>query len=68
MRLFVVVLGVLVLLMGSVWALQGAGYIPGSFMSSNPTWILIGTPFALAGLVITFLGFRTKKPTTKAEP
>jgi len=68
MRLLIVVLGIVVLLMGSVWALQGAGYIPGSFMSNNPTWIWIGAPTAVAGLVIIFLGLRAKKPTTKAEP
>jgi len=67
MRLLVVVLGVIVLLMGSVWAFQGAGYIPGSFMSNNPTWIYIGAPAAVLGLVVALLGVRGKKPAAKIE-
>ena len=67
MRLLVVVLGVIVLLMGFVWAFQGAGYIPGSFMSNNPTWIYIGAPAAVLGLVVALLGVRGKKPAAKIE-
>src|SRR2546426_10971324 len=42
MRLIAVVFGVLITLAGIVWALQGLGVIPGSFMSNNPPWIWIG--------------------------
>jgi hypothetical protein len=56
MRIILVVLGVLVSLAGAVWALQGAGFILGSFMSNNPTWIWIGVITALLGLGVLGLG------------
>ncbi len=55
MRIVFVVLGVLILLAGAVWALQGAGFIPGSFMSNDRTWLWIGAITAVLGLgVLTF--------------
>ena len=55
MRIVFVVLGVLILLAGGVWALQGAASIPGSFMSNDPTWLWIGAITAVLGLgVLTF--------------
>ena len=55
MRIVFVVFGVLILLAGAVWALQGAGFIPGSFMSNDPTWLWIGAITAVLGLgVLTF--------------
>ena len=55
MRIVFVVLGVLILLAGAVWALQGAGLIPGSFMSNDRTWLWIGAITAVLGLgVLTF--------------
>jgi hypothetical protein len=62
MRLLFVVVGIIVLLMGSVWAFQGAGVIPGSFMTGDPTWIAIGAPTAAAGAILTVLGLRAKRP------
>ena len=59
MRLIVVIFGILVLLAGAIWALQGIGVIPGSFMSNNPTWIWIGVVTALFGLVILAFGIRS---------
>src|SRR3989475_11060025 len=56
MRPIVVVLGVILLLAGAVWALQGAGYLLGAFMSNDPTRVWIGIVTALAGVRI--LGFR----------
>ncbi len=58
MRIVFVVFGVLVLLAGTVFALQGAGYIPGSFMSNNPPWIWIGSITAMVGLAILAFGIR----------
>ena len=68
MRLLFVVVGIVVLLMGSVWAFQGAGYIPGSFMSNDPTWIGIGAPTAAAGAVLMLLGLRTKRGSPPEMP
>jgi len=66
-RLLLVVVGIIVLLMGVVWAFQGAGYIPGSFMSNDPTWIYIGSGTAVVGVLLAVLGFRAKAA-TKAPP
>ena len=59
MRPIVVVLGVILLLAGAVWALQGAGYLLGSFMSNDPTWSWIGIVTALAGVGIVAFGVRS---------
>jgi hypothetical protein len=59
MRFVFVVLGVIVLLAGTIFALQGAGYILGSFMSNNPTWIWIGTITAVVGFGLVLFGFRS---------
>ena len=61
MRIILVVLGVLVALAGAVWALQGAGFILGSFMSNDPTWTWIGAVTALAGLGILAFGIRSRR-------
>ena len=59
MRPIVVVLGVILLLAGAVWALQGAGYLLGSPMSNDPTWLWIGIVTGLAGVGIVAFGVRT---------
>ena len=66
MRLVLVVLGILFLLAGLVWTLQGVGLVQGSFMSNNPTWVWIGGVTALAGFGIAVLGLTTKAATKKA--
>ncbi len=66
MRLVLVVLGILFLLAGLVWTLQGVGLVQGSFMSNNPTWVWIGGVTALAGFGIVVLGLTRKAATRKA--
>ena len=66
MRIILVVLGVLVALAGAVWALQGAGFILGSFMSNDPTWIWIGAVTALVGLGILGIGLRSGRTAKRA--
>jgi uncharacterized membrane protein YdcZ (DUF606 family) len=59
------VVGVILLLMGIVFALQGANYIKGSsLMSDNPTYIYVGGVVALVGLVLLLLAARMKAMTT----
>ncbi len=61
MRIILVVLGVLVALAGAVWALQGAGFILGSFMSNDPTWIWIGAVTAVLGLGTLAVGIWSRR-------
>ena len=49
--------GVLIVLMGAVFAGQGLGYIPGSFMSNDPKWFWIGGAMVVAGLALGAAGF-----------
>jgi hypothetical protein len=46
------VVGVLIALMGAVFAGQGLGYIPGSFMTNDIHWFWIGSAMVVAGLVL----------------
>ena len=52
MKAFVVVLAVLVLLIGGVFAGQGLGYIPGSFMTGDIRWFWIGSGMIVVGLAL----------------
>ena len=45
-------IGVLVVLVGAVFAGQGLGYIPGSFMTGDLHWFWIGGAMVVAGLAI----------------
>ncbi len=65
MRPILVVVGIIVLLMGAVWALQGAYVLPATFMRGN-TWIAIGAGVAVFGIVIAFLGTRSSPPAKAA--
>lgn len=48
--------GVILIIAGVIWALQGFGEIGGSFMSGNSVWAVIGPVVAVAGLALAALG------------
>jgi len=52
MKLGLNVLGVLGLLIGGVWMLQGLNILGGSFMSGQSRWFEIGAVCAVAGLAL----------------
>jgi hypothetical protein len=63
-----VVVGLILLLMGVVFALQGAGDIGGSsVMTGNSIYIYIGGAVALVGIVVLVLGFRSGRSTMRSE-
>jgi len=37
-------------LVGLVWALQGAGALPGSFMTGDPLWLWLGLALVVAAV------------------
>jgi hypothetical protein len=54
--------GIVVIIVGAVFALQGFGVIEGSAMSNSHTFELAGPLVALAGLVLAALGLRHRRP------
>lgn len=52
------VIGVLLLLIGVVWTLQGIGTLGGSVMTGVALWAVIGPVVGLVGLVLGWMGVR----------
>ncbi|MGH2502434.1 MAG: hypothetical protein ACRDID_07945 [Ktedonobacterales bacterium] len=62
MRSVGIVLGVIILLVGVVWTLQGLNILHGSVMSGSMLWTMIGPIVAIVGLVLLFgVGLRRRK-------
>ncbi|MEQ4301885.1 hypothetical protein ABNF97_10925 [Plantactinospora sp. B6F1] len=53
-------LGLLAVVVGAVWTLQGLGRLGGSVMSGEPLWAVIGPVVVVAGLVLVVLGLRAR--------
>jgi hypothetical protein len=58
MRWILVILGVLMVLMGIVWALQGANLLLGSPMTGNPFWLVVGIVIIVVGAALSFFAWR----------
>ena len=52
MRGGLAVVGAIILLAGAVFAGQGLGYIPGSYMSGDIKWFWIGSGMVILGLAL----------------
>jgi hypothetical protein len=52
--------GVLLILAGIIFTLQGAGVVGGSAMSGVTLWAVIGPVIAVAGLVMLAVGSRRR--------
>jgi hypothetical protein len=50
MRIASSIIGVVMVLMGSVWILQGINVLPGSFMTGQLRWAAWGTVAVIAGI------------------
>ena len=50
MRIILNVAGVLCLLVGCVWILQGINILPGSFVTGQTRWAIYGCLLVVAGL------------------
>lgn len=57
-RIALTVGGVIALLVGAVWVGQGANLIPGSAMTGDRTWLVIGLIVGLVGIVLIVIGRR----------
>ena len=60
-RVALIVVGVVALLVGVVFAGQGANLIPGSSMTGDRTWLYIGLVLAVVGVVLFVVGLRRRR-------
>lgn len=58
MRYVLLVVGALMALVGGVWILQGVGILPGSFMTGESFWAIMGVLVLVAGAMLIFSGAR----------
>ena len=68
MRLVLYIVGVLLLLMGSGWILQGVGIIPVGGMAYQVKWAYIGAEVDLVGIGLIVLARRRKTPPPAPKP
>jgi hypothetical protein len=57
-----VVAGVVLVLLGLLWTLQGLDIITGSSMSGTTTWSIIGPIVLLLGAFVMSVGIRGRRP------
>jgi hypothetical protein len=57
-RILLTIAGMLIVIAGVVWTLQGLGFIKGSVMTGVTLWALIGPLIAVGGLAVTVTGLR----------
>lgn len=52
MRIVMIVAGVLCLLLGCIWILQGINILPGSFMTGQTKWAVYGGVLVVVGIAL----------------
>jgi len=60
-------LGLLAVVLGAVWTLQGLGVLNDSVMSGVEIWSIIGPIVAVIGLVLITVGLRIRNRAKRAE-
>jgi hypothetical protein len=50
--------GVVLVLVGAVWTVQGLGYLPGSVMTGVRFWAVVGPVVAIVGVLLVVHGVR----------
>ena len=61
---------VLLIVAGGVWILQGINILPGSFMTGQPRWAIIGAVVVVAGIALLVFANRrlSGAPRTAGPP
>ena len=60
-RYVLLIVGGLMILMGGVWLLQGISILPGSFMTGQMFWAIMGAVFLVVGGLLALAGFRLNR-------
>lgn len=60
MRTAILVFGILLILAGGIWILQGINLLGGSFMSGQSQWTLIGSVVLVVGVILVAVSRRKR--------
>jgi len=61
MRIGMNILGLLCLLVGGVWILQGINILPGSFMTGQTKWAIYGCLMVILGIGVLISANRSRR-------
>ena len=61
MKIILNIFGCMLVFSGSVWALQGMGFLPGKLMGGHKEWIVYGALAVAAGVAI-LMRSKLRKP------
>jgi hypothetical protein len=61
------IIGILLVLAGAVWFLQGINVLPGSFMTGQPQWAVYGGIAIVVGAVALWFANRRRKGTGSSK-
>lgn len=60
MKALLSVIGILLILSGGMFFLQGINVLPGSFMTGNPQWAINGGVMVIVGVALLFWAARQR--------
>lgn len=60
MRWVLIIIGILLLVVGVVWALQGTNILPYGQMAGHKRWIVLGGGLGIIGIILIVLGARMR--------
>ena len=60
-RIVLIIVGIIAVLVGAVFAGQGANLIPGSSMTGDRTWLYIGLVLAVVGIILIVVAVRRRQ-------
>ena len=66
MRWILVGIGIVLVLLGGLWFLQGVGILGGSVITRQTFWAIVGGILVIAGIALCVLGM-LRKPTTPSR-
>ena len=64
MRWVLIVIGILVIVIGAVWLLQGANVLSYGQMAGHRRWIAIGGVLDVVGIILIIVGARMRRAKT----
>ena len=60
-------IGLLAIVIGALWTVQGLDILPDSKMSGKSVWTFIGAGVAVVGLILTVIGERVRSRSKKIQ-